>query len=175
MIVVLLVCFLLFYQPCVGTSGEQDRPGRRDNHGRTGRHGVQTPRVCSRICWQTRRQVIKKHQRFWRQSLHVWNDGIWFHMWTLHKNVNLGFHMRILHVNFRCEISVSLRKLLFRNFTFLPTICTHYVIRFKHHLFDLTFMEKTSRWITNTQVKIKSEVSSFIFSYIPTVNIGGLH
>ena len=88
---------------------------------------------------------------------------------------------RISYENFymwisECEISVSLRKPLFRNFTFLPTIiCTHYLIRFKHHLFDLTFMEKTSRWITNTQVKIKSEVSNFIFSYIPTVNTGGLH
>ncbi|CAB3987990.1 Hypothetical predicted protein, partial [Paramuricea clavata] len=31
--------------------------------------------------------------------------------------------------------------------------------RFKHHLFDLTFMEKSSRWTTNTQVKIKTEVA----------------
>lgn len=32
--------------------------------------------------------------------------------------------------------------------------------RFKNHLFDLTFMEKVTRWLTNTQVKVKSEVSS---------------
>ncbi|XP_046845150.1 coiled-coil domain-containing protein 180-like [Xenia sp. Carnegie-2017] len=31
--------------------------------------------------------------------------------------------------------------------------------RFKYHLFDLTFMEKFTRWITNSQVKIKTEVS----------------
>lgn len=31
--------------------------------------------------------------------------------------------------------------------------------RFKNHLFDLTFMEKVTRWLTNTQVKIKSEVA----------------
>lgn len=31
--------------------------------------------------------------------------------------------------------------------------------RFKYHLFDLTFLEKISRWLTNTQVKIKSEVA----------------
>ncbi|KAK3730052.1 hypothetical protein QZH41_009552, partial [Actinostola sp. cb2023] len=31
--------------------------------------------------------------------------------------------------------------------------------RFKHHLFDLTYIEKISRWLTNTQVKVKSEVS----------------
>ncbi|XP_038046309.1 coiled-coil domain-containing protein 180-like isoform X2 [Patiria miniata] len=31
--------------------------------------------------------------------------------------------------------------------------------RFKHHLFDLTFIEKLTRWLTNTQVKIKSEVA----------------
>ena len=35
--------------------------------------------------------------------------------------------------------------------------------RFKYHLFDLTFLEKISRWLTNTQVKIKSEVC-FILS-----------
>ena len=33
------------------------------------------------------------------------------------------------------------------------------VYRFKHHLFDLTFMEKITRWLTNTQVKIKAEVA----------------
>ena len=27
-------------------------------------------------------------------------------------------------------------------------------------MFDLTFMEKVTRWLTNTQVKVKSEVSS---------------
>lgn len=32
--------------------------------------------------------------------------------------------------------------------------------RFKNHLFDLTFMEKVTRWLTNTQVKVKSEVSN---------------
>ncbi|XP_077986671.1 coiled-coil domain-containing protein 180-like [Glandiceps talaboti] len=32
--------------------------------------------------------------------------------------------------------------------------------RFKNHLFDLTFMEKLTRWLTNTQVKIKSEVAA---------------
>ncbi|XP_074627275.1 coiled-coil domain-containing protein 180-like [Acropora palmata] len=31
--------------------------------------------------------------------------------------------------------------------------------RFKNHLFDLTFMEKVTRWLTNTQVKVKSEVA----------------
>ncbi|XP_002742433.1 coiled-coil domain-containing protein 180-like [Saccoglossus kowalevskii] len=31
--------------------------------------------------------------------------------------------------------------------------------RFKNHLFDLTFMEKLARWLTNTQVKIKAEVA----------------
>ena len=37
---------------------------------------------------------------------------------------------------------------------YFPTLC-----RFKNHLFDLTFMEKVTRWLTNTQVKVKSEVS----------------
>ncbi|XP_070532747.1 coiled-coil domain-containing protein 180-like [Ptychodera flava] len=32
--------------------------------------------------------------------------------------------------------------------------------RFKNHLFDLTFMEKLARWLTNTQVKIKAEVAA---------------
>ncbi|XP_065068754.1 coiled-coil domain-containing protein 180-like isoform X2 [Rhopilema esculentum] len=32
--------------------------------------------------------------------------------------------------------------------------------RFKHHLFDLTYLEKISRWLTNIQVKIKSEVAN---------------
>ncbi|XP_050389125.1 coiled-coil domain-containing protein 180 isoform X2 [Patella vulgata] len=31
--------------------------------------------------------------------------------------------------------------------------------RFKSHMFDLTFMEKIARWLTNTQVKIKAEVA----------------
>ena len=31
--------------------------------------------------------------------------------------------------------------------------------RFKHHRTDLLFMEKIARWLTNTQVKIKSEVA----------------
>ncbi|XP_072015860.1 coiled-coil domain-containing protein 180-like [Amphiura filiformis] len=31
--------------------------------------------------------------------------------------------------------------------------------RFKHHLFDLTFIEKLTRWLTNTQVKVKGEVA----------------
>ncbi|PIK36653.1 putative coiled-coil domain-containing protein [Apostichopus japonicus] len=31
--------------------------------------------------------------------------------------------------------------------------------RFKNHLFDLTFIEKLTRWLTNTQVKIKGEVA----------------
>ncbi|WAR30538.1 CC180-like protein [Mya arenaria] len=31
--------------------------------------------------------------------------------------------------------------------------------RFKSHLFDLIFMEKIARWLTNTQVKIKAEVA----------------
>ncbi|XP_032230152.2 coiled-coil domain-containing protein 180 [Nematostella vectensis] len=31
--------------------------------------------------------------------------------------------------------------------------------RFKHHLFDLTYMEKITRWLTNTQVKVKSQVA----------------
>ena len=31
--------------------------------------------------------------------------------------------------------------------------------RFKHHLFDLTFIEKLTRWLTNTQVKVKTEVA----------------
>jgi len=31
--------------------------------------------------------------------------------------------------------------------------------RFKNHLFDLTFMEKVTRWLTNSQVKVKSEVA----------------
>lgn len=34
------------------------------------------------------------------------------------------------------------------------------LFRFKNHLFDLTFMEKVTRWLTNTQVKVKSEVRS---------------
>ena len=37
--------------------------------------------------------------------------------------------------------------------------CRLCFVRFKHHLFDLTFVEKSSRWVTNTQVKIKTEVS----------------
>ena len=37
---------------------------------------------------------------------------------------------------------------------YFPLLC-----RFKNHLFDLTFMEKVTRWLTNTQVKVKSEVS----------------
>ncbi|XP_057317166.1 coiled-coil domain-containing protein 180-like isoform X2 [Hydractinia symbiolongicarpus] len=32
--------------------------------------------------------------------------------------------------------------------------------RFKHHLFDLTFVEKIKRWLTNIQVKIKGEVAN---------------
>lgn len=35
--------------------------------------------------------------------------------------------------------------------------------RFKHHLFDLTYIEKIARWLTNTQVKVKSEVSCKTF------------
>eukprot|EP00794_Sanderia_malayensis_P016105 gene16105-17726_t len=31
--------------------------------------------------------------------------------------------------------------------------------KFKQHLFDLTFLEKIARWLTNIQVKIKSEVA----------------
>ena len=31
--------------------------------------------------------------------------------------------------------------------------------RFKSHLFDLTFIKKLSRWLNNTQVKIKAEVA----------------
>ncbi|ESP05024.1 hypothetical protein LOTGIDRAFT_156279 [Lottia gigantea] len=31
--------------------------------------------------------------------------------------------------------------------------------RFKSHMFDLVFMEKIARWLTNTQVKIKTEVA----------------
>ena len=31
--------------------------------------------------------------------------------------------------------------------------------RFKSHMFDLIFMEKIARWLTNTQVKIKAEVA----------------
>lgn len=31
--------------------------------------------------------------------------------------------------------------------------------RFKHHMIDLLFMEKIARWLTNTQVRIKSEVA----------------
>ena len=34
-----------------------------------------------------------------------------------------------------------------------------YLFRFKHHMVDLVFMEKIARWLTNTQVKIKSEVA----------------
>ncbi len=32
--------------------------------------------------------------------------------------------------------------------------------RFKNHMIDLLFMEKIARWLTNTQVKIKSEVAN---------------
>ncbi|KAK7495731.1 hypothetical protein BaRGS_00012951, partial [Batillaria attramentaria] len=32
--------------------------------------------------------------------------------------------------------------------------------RFKSHMFDLLFMEKVARWLTNTQVKIKAEVAA---------------
>ncbi|XP_033116151.1 coiled-coil domain-containing protein 180-like [Anneissia japonica] len=38
-------------------------------------------------------------------------------------------------------------------------IATKFEDRFKHHLFDLTFVEKLTRWLTNTQVKIKAEVA----------------
>lgn len=34
------------------------------------------------------------------------------------------------------------------------------VHRFKSHMFDLIFMEKIARWLTNTQVKIKAEVAN---------------
>ena len=35
----------------------------------------------------------------------------------------------------------------------------HIYCSFKHHMIDLLFMEKIARWLTNTQVKIKSEVA----------------
>ncbi|XP_041481342.1 coiled-coil domain-containing protein 180-like isoform X1 [Lytechinus variegatus] len=39
------------------------------------------------------------------------------------------------------------------------TIAGKFEDRFKSHLFDLTFIEKLSRWLNNTQVKIKGEVA----------------
>ncbi|KAK0063353.1 hypothetical protein Bpfe_006994 [Biomphalaria pfeifferi] len=38
-------------------------------------------------------------------------------------------------------------------------ICLEFEERFKSHMNDLVFMERVSRWLTNTQVKIKSEVA----------------
>ena len=32
--------------------------------------------------------------------------------------------------------------------------------KFKYHLIDLQFIEKISRWLNDTQIKIKSEVSA---------------
>jgi len=48
------------------------------------------------------------------------------------------------------------------------------IFRFKQHLFDLTFIEKIKRWLTNIQVKIKAEVTSLqvyvFFSSIEVLN-----
>ncbi|XP_063718344.1 coiled-coil domain-containing protein 180-like isoform X2 [Symsagittifera roscoffensis] len=38
-------------------------------------------------------------------------------------------------------------------------VCSNFENKFKHHMADLTFIEKLSRWLTNTQVKIKTEAS----------------
>jgi hypothetical protein len=32
--------------------------------------------------------------------------------------------------------------------------------KFRHHLLDVAFVEKVTRWLTNIQVKIKSEVAA---------------
>ena len=39
-------------------------------------------------------------------------------------------------------------------------VCHSPAHRFKSHMFDLLFMEKVARWLTNTQVKIKGEVAA---------------
>ncbi|KAH9500703.1 hypothetical protein Btru_076318 [Bulinus truncatus] len=39
-------------------------------------------------------------------------------------------------------------------------ICAEFEERFKSHMNDLVFMEQVARWLTNTQVKIKSEVAN---------------
>lgn len=41
----------------------------------------------------------------------------------------------------------------------LQRISIEFEDRFKHHMIDLLFIEKISRWLTNSQVKIKSEVA----------------
>ncbi|XP_071948250.1 coiled-coil domain-containing protein 180-like [Antedon mediterranea] len=54
-------------------------------------------------------------------------------------------------------------------------IATKFEDRFKNHLFDLTFIEKLTRWLTNTQVKIKAEVADSnsqaqkILNYLKTI------
>ncbi|XP_075252069.1 coiled-coil domain-containing protein 180-like isoform X3 [Convolutriloba macropyga] len=39
------------------------------------------------------------------------------------------------------------------------SVCNSFENKFKHHMADLTFVERLSRWLTNTQVKIKTEAS----------------
>ncbi|XP_030854046.1 coiled-coil domain-containing protein 180-like isoform X3 [Strongylocentrotus purpuratus] len=46
-----------------------------------------------------------------------------------------------------------------RRLTQATDIAGKFEDRFKSHLFDLTFIEKLSRWLNNTQVKIKGEVA----------------
>lgn len=38
-------------------------------------------------------------------------------------------------------------------------LMTQFQDKFKYHLIDLQFIEKISRWLNDTQIKIKSEVS----------------
>lgn len=40
-----------------------------------------------------------------------------------------------------------------------------HLCRSKHHLYDLTYIEKVARLITNTEVKIKAEVSDYLSCY----------
>ncbi|XP_071511232.1 coiled-coil domain-containing protein 180-like [Diadema antillarum] len=47
-----------------------------------------------------------------------------------------------------------------RRLTQATNIAGKFEDRFKSHLFDLTFIEKLSRWLNNTQVKIKGEVAA---------------
>ena len=39
-------------------------------------------------------------------------------------------------------------------------LMTQFQDKFKYHLIDLQFIEKISRWLNDTQIKIKSEVSA---------------
>ncbi|XP_022107089.1 coiled-coil domain-containing protein 180-like [Acanthaster planci] len=67
-------------------------------------------------------------------------------------------HMDVIRASlrqFRQYLDDTLQMLRESNARFIKS----FKYRFKHHLFDLTFIEKLTRWLTNTQVKIKAEVA----------------